>query len=164
MTPLGIDWVLLQEVKRDICFLFHEQTEHPRIDGDLAYGTFYRLPYWEFLTADIPPDDRAFVREGCLVMILAMAWDLIQHSGSFLADRIETCRLAVTGVEAEDERTATLLATVRLALDTAERGEAADDRLEELSVWVNATVICGYFQRTAAELVIAHQRLKPPLA
>lgn len=156
------DWDTFWKVERDICFLFHELSEYPGIRGDLSYGSLYSLPYWEFLNLrgpNIHDDDRCFIRDGCLVMILAMSWDIIDGSGSYLKDKIGLCRQAISELEAEDERTKKLLHVVRLALSVAEQGHSRNDELSELSVWVNYEYVHGYFRRMADESQAEHKRV-----
>lgn len=156
------DWDLFWKVERDICFLFHELSEYAGINGDLSYGSLYNLPYWKFLNLrgpNIHDESRRFIRDGCLVMILAMSWDVIDGSGSYLKDKIGLCRQAISELEAEDERMEKLLHVVRLALIVAELGQRGNDHLSELSVWVNYEYVHGYFRRMADESQSEHERI-----
>lgn len=144
------DWVLLQQVERDICLLYHQLADYSYIMGDLYYGSVFGLPYWEYL--DFPGSgitDRDFVRDGCLVMLLAMAWDVIDGSGAHIHPHIATCRNAVSGLICEEEDTEKLAHAVRLALDVAERGGPQSPELIELSSWVHKRYVRGYFRRVA---------------
>jgi hypothetical protein len=155
-------WDVFWKVERDICFLYHELSEYAGIMGDLAYGSLYTLPYWEFLNlqgSNIEDEDRCFIRDGCLVMILAMSWDIIAGSGSHLKGKIGLCRQAVGELEAEDERTEKLIRVVSSALDIAEQGHGTNKEIEELSVWVNYEYVHGYFRRMANESQSEHERV-----
>lgn len=152
--PDTTDWTLLEKVKRDICFLYHELAEYSGIMGDLSYAHIYTLPYWDFVDLQIPrlhETDRRFIRDGCLIMILAMAWDVIDGSGSYLQDKYAVCRAAIERVKAEDERTAVLLQTATLALDAAEQGRRRDSVLVELAIWANREYVQGYFRSALKE-------------
>src|SRR5712691_1560834 len=82
----SVDWVLKQQVERDICLLYHQLADYSYIMGDLYYGPVFGLPYWEYLDfPDLDGADREFLRDGCLVMILAMAWDQIDGSGVYIS-------------------------------------------------------------------------------
>lgn len=159
MTKISAGWEVIWQVDRDICFLYHLLAEFPGIDGDQAYGHLFILPYWEFLDLDLEEDESRFVREGCLVMILAMAWDLLDGSGTYLQPHLEACLAAVRAVDEADVRTARLVRTVLRALDSAQRGERATEDLRREAVWVNRTFVLGYFQKLAASLDAAHRQL-----
>ncbi len=164
------EWEDYEKVERDICYLYHELSEYAGINGDLSFGSFYAIPYWEYLNLQDPnmhEDERGFIQNGCLVMLLAMATDIIDGSGTYLADKIEPCIEAVSQIVPEDRNTAALVRTVLLSLEQARKGFARQqhrvelDELEELSVWVNYQYVQGYFQRKADELKIAHGAALP---
>jgi hypothetical protein len=131
--------------------------------GDLAYGSRYTLPYWEFLNLqgpNITDENRCFIRDGCLVMILAMSWDIMDGSGSHLKGKIDLCRQAIGELEAENDRTAKLIRVVSLALDMAEQGHCRNDEIGESSVWVNYEYVHGYFRRMAGQSQAEHKRVR----
>ena len=149
-----IDWTNVWEVERDICYLYHELSEVQGIDGDLAYGTIYAQPYWQFLDLSafqMPEAERRFITEGCLIFILAMAWDVIDGSGSYISDKLVRCQQAIDKLIATDDNERKLVLTVKLALSAAATGAGTSDQLEALSDWVNRTYICGYFERKIVE-------------
>jgi hypothetical protein len=146
------DWVLKQQVERDICLLYHQLSNYSYIMGDLYYGSVFAFPYWEYL--DLPgldPDDGEFIRNGCLVMILAMAWEHIDHSTGRIHRDIPAIREAVEGLECTDEDTGKLIRAVRLALDVAERDDTETPELVELSDWVHKRYVRGYFRHIVQE-------------
>ena len=146
-----VDWVLVQQVERDICLLYHQLAEYSFIMGDLYYGNVYALPYWNFLdTPGLPDEKHEFIRTGCLVMILAMAWDEIDGSGTYLAKFAKPCTEALRRFEAADESSKRLLAIVRDAVIAAAEGNCPDD-LFARSVWVHETFVRGYFKEIARE-------------
>lgn len=155
-------WKQIWQVERDICYLYHELSEYSGIMGDLAYGSCYAQPYWEFLHLNVrqmPEEERCFIRDGCLVMLLAMAWDVIDGSGCYLMKHLSPCQQAVAVIVAENERTERLVEAVRIALEAVEKGSQGGEplrgaplwHLEDLSVWVNREIVGGYFQQKAAE-------------
>ena len=133
-------WDLWWKVERDICFLYYELAQHAGVTGDLAYGLIYNLPYWEFLNLRDPSmseGESRFIRDGCLVMVLAMAWDIIDGSGSELKGKFGFWREAVAELEAEDVRTEKLIQIINLALDIAEQGHSRNKELEDRNVSVS---------------------------
>jgi hypothetical protein len=155
-------WDLFWKVERDICFLYHELSEYGGIMGDLSYGSLYTLPYWEFLNLhgpNITDEERRFIRDGCLVMILAMSWDVIDGSGTYLKGKIDLCRQAIVELQPENERTAKLIRAVLLALAIAEQDQGENQEIGELSIWVNYEYIHGYFRQMAGESQAIHERI-----
>lgn len=155
-----IDWELQQQLKRDICLMYHEQSEYPSIDGDLAYHLLYTLPYWDLLDLKVHPEDREFFRDGCLVIIYAMAWDLIQGSGTYLSPWIDQCRSAVSQLQIDDESGRKLKGAVLEALDAGRADEKRKEELLKTAVWVNYTFVRGYFQKMADKLSCLHERVR----
>jgi hypothetical protein len=120
--------------------------------GDLYYGSVFALPYWEFLNiSGVDPMDQEFIRDGCLVMILAMAWDQIDGSGAYINDKIAACEAALAKIKTTDERTQKLIRTVRQALEIAQQEKPRTEELEELSMWVHKEYVEGYFRRIVEE-------------
>jgi hypothetical protein len=146
------DWVLKQHVERDICLLYRQLANYSYIMGDLYYGPVFALPYWEYL--DLPgldDDDRKFIRDGCLVMILAMTSDLIDGSGHYLRPHVASCEAALNNLTCDDEDTSKLVHTVKLALHSAIKGESESQELADRSLWVHKRYVRGYFERIAKE-------------
>lgn len=144
----NIDWVKIQQIERDICLLYHQLAEYSYIMGDLYYGSVFALPYWEFLDLDnLEQDEKDFIRDGCLVMILAMAWDFIDGSGSYINPYISACQKAISKVIPFDEKTEKLIHTVKLAIDTVDQEEPEPDELGELSSWGYKEYVEGYFRK-----------------
>lgn len=146
------DWVQLQKVERDICLLYHQLAEYSYVMSDLYYGSVFAEPYWRYL--DVPAleqEERAFIRDGCLVMILAMATQMTDGSGAYLHPFLSECRAAVERAGSPDERTGQLLRTVRLALELAESGQQETPELVDLSQWVHREYVQGYFRSRVHE-------------
>lgn len=147
-----VDWVLVQQIERDICLLYHQLAEYSYIMGDLYYGNVYTFPYWEYLDLSrLDESQRSFVRDGCLVMILAMCWDQIDGSGAYIENHLAACAASVSTVNVQDEDTRKLVGTVSLALRLVKEGSAESQELIDLSSWVHETYVKGYFRRTARE-------------
>ena len=152
MSNASADWVLKQQIERDICLLFHQLSNYSYIMGDLYYGSVFSLPYWEYLDfSGLEKGDGNFLRDGCLVMILSMAWDRIDGGGAYISQFISLCQNAVTSLVCDDEDTQKLARTVQLALTIAEQSGPETSELQELSAWVYKHYVRGYFRRVAQE-------------
>ena len=151
------DWVSIKHVERDICLCFHELAEYGAIIGDLDYGRVYGLDYWQYLDVDGWGDveREQFIRNGCLVLILAMCWDEIDGSGTYIAPRIPECRDAIRSIAPEDPVGSRLREIVLRALDGAEVGKEPEGLLKD-SGWVYKAVVNEYFRTR-----IHHHETKP---
>lgn len=147
------DSCTIQQVERDICLVYHQLADYSYIMGDLDFGTVFKLHYWNFLDVpDIELGRQRFLREGCLVMILTMAWDLLDGSGTWFSPYISICKKAVSKLIPEDDRISKLINTVKMALDNAENGIYESKELAESSQWVHREFIMGYFQQMVHKL------------
>lgn len=145
------DWIEIQKVERDICFLYHQIEPYQSIMGDLNYEELYPRPYWFYLDLDSEKDRDHFVRDGCLVMILAMAWEAIDGSGGYVFPHIQACRNAIENLTLEDERITKIVETVNLALDYAESSTPEDEQIQDLSSWVYDEVVGNYFRSRTSQ-------------
>ena len=146
------DWVKVQEIERDICLLYHQLSDYSYIMGDLYWGSVYQLPYWEYLDLQWLDDEkRIFIRDGCLVMILTMLWEMLDDAGSFIEPNLKVCQEAVSQLKMEDSKSTTLLKAVKMALDCAVSNTSIPKELSELSIWVHREYVMGYFQKMAEE-------------
>lgn len=147
-----MDEVKLQQVERDICLLYHQLADYCYIMEDLDYATLYTLPYWEFLNIpNVEPERRAFVREGCLVLLLAMAGELIAGTGSYLTPYLQLCQTAVNALIPEDERAAKLIDAVKMALREAVNQRPESEELGTRSQWVHREFVMGYYRKKVKE-------------
>ena len=148
-------WVELQEIERDICLLYHQLSDYSYIMGDLYYGKVYALRYWDFLEVEgIEPDRQSFIREGCLIMILAMSWDMIEGSGAFLKPHLAEVSAAMEDCSPEDERARKLLVLVKLAVELASDDRSETEKtaeLVDLSNWAHREFVRGYFRTIARD-------------
>lgn len=144
------DWAEVQELERDVLLLYHQLSEYSNIMGDLYYGDVFALPYWEYLNpTGLDPERGEFIQQGCLVMLLAMAWDRIDGSGDYLDKHREAIheRLrACLPLSAQSER---VLAHVRAAVAAPESPAPEPRGLREESGWVHQAVVRGYFAKKA---------------
>ena len=147
-----LDWVLKQKVEADICLLYHQLADYSYIMGDLYYGDVFSLPYWEFLDwQSIDKDDRSFIRDGCLVMILAMCCEYIDGSGTYIHHYLKVCQRNLSRVAPDDEKSNRLLTTVRLAVQLAQEGKPESKELTEAMIWVHREYVRGYFRKRVHE-------------
>lgn len=144
-----VDWVLKQQIEKDICLLYHQTAEYSWLMDDLYYGSVFALPYWEFLNFQgLNDDERIFIRDGCLVMILAMCMECIGGSGAYIHDEIETCQRSISFLTPEDENAAQLIQTVNLALQSAKViGNKGTQELTDFSSWVYRHYVQGCFRK-----------------
>ena len=88
------------------------------------------------------------------MFILAMAWDIIDGSGTYLLDHMDSCTKAVENIQPQDANMKQLIVTVKLALTLTRRpinqSSEAVQELSELSVWANKTFVKGYFASKVA--------------
>jgi hypothetical protein len=142
------DWCEVQELERDILLLYHQLAEYSYVMGDLYYGNVFALPYWNYLDPVGLDEDRAvFVQQGCLVMLLAMAWDQIDGSGGYLEKFRPDVEAALAACAPLDDDSRRLLACVNLAVRTATSPSArAPQELVTESAWVHESVVRGYFR------------------
>ena len=143
-------WIELQKVERDICMLYHQLSDYRSIIGGLYFGEVYDLPYWAYLNVeDIEESRRLFITHGCLVMLLAMSWQMLDGSGGYLWRFLKEARTAVDACATTDERTLKLLAAVKLALELAAERRDATPELYEQSHWAYREFVNRYFEEAA---------------
>ena len=149
----GVDpWVELQQVERDICLLYHQLSDYDYLMSDLDFGRVFSRRYWDYLDIEleeIPSDQRSFIQQGCLVMILAMATDLIEDSGNHLESYLAEVSAAVDACIPLDERTGKLRTVVELALTKVVADQGEMDDLLALSSWAHREFVGGYFTERA---------------
>jgi len=116
MEQQSANWVLKQQLERDICLLYHQLANYSYIMGDLYYGDVFALAYWDHLQLPAIDDaDRDFIRDGCLVMILAMASECIDGTGSYLRPHVPQCRAKLERLSTADSDADKLIGIVRRA-------------------------------------------------
>ena len=151
MEPATVDdWAEVQELERDITLLYHQLAPYGGVMGDLDYGSVFSLPYWDYvLPTGLKDADRfAFVQRGCLMMILAMAWDMICGSGCYLERHMDRCERAVATIKPQDPTTEKLVSVVRSAL-VAAKLERQSEELDAEVGWAYRIVVRQYFKERA---------------
>lgn len=145
--------VILQQIEKDICYLYFQLSSYSFIMGDLCYKEIYNLPYWNFINIIESQSDekQSFIREGCLIMILAMAWEVIDGAGSYIMDKIEDVFHCLELFEPSNERESKLFNIVISALKYAKSNEGNLDLLNEQSTWVHNEHIRNHFRNIAID-------------
>ena len=133
-------------VEQDICYLYHELSEYGSIMEDLDYAGTYSRPYWNYLNLPLAQDANHFVRDGCLILILCMARDLIEGQANQLAASIETCRSQIDTIAPDSERTLKVIDIVRKAVVCAESECKPNSVMDEEVQWAYDTVVAQYFR------------------
>lgn len=155
------DFADVQRIEKDILLLYHQLADYNYIMGDLYWGDVYSLPYWEYLEPVFLEDHQAmFIKNGCLVMILAMAWEKIDGAGSYIDSYIEPIEKAIETFVALDEEQWRLLNAVRLAISEV-KGKTlidASNKLQDETHWVAHEIVGGYFIANARQF--EHAKLR----
>ncbi len=139
------DWREVRELVRDIAYLYHKLAEYKDVMGDLDYKLL-SLPYWEYVRPiGLKGDAFRFVQQGCLMMILAMAWDLIDGSGAYLAQHLSECIDAVKFLASEDATTQDLIGVVQRALVAAQSAGSGNE-FPTGSTWAYEHIVRPYFR------------------
>ena len=124
------DWAEVQEIERDIIYLYHEVAPYNHIMSDLYWGSVFKLPYWEYVDpSGLDYDQMRFIGDGCLVMLLTMAWQRIETAGWYIDPHIPLCRSAISQIVCIDTETRKLIRTVDLALTLAEGTMRAEEEI-----------------------------------
>lgn len=123
--------------------------------GDLYYGDVYSLPYWEYLVVStLEPDQQQFIRNGCLVMLYAMASAVLDGSDSYLTinrKRYSDAEAAVRALPSFNPDTDRLVSAISGAFklidenrfDTEESPEVQD--IVSVSTWIHKRFVRQYF-------------------
>ena len=153
-----VDWVLYQRLCRDVCFLYHELAARSYVTGDLDYANIYSLPYWDhLLEIDTGGRDDEFLKNGLLMILLAMIWDELDESGVWISNFLPAVKDALAFHVAESSDSVRLFAIVQRGLELIERKSPADASMREESHWAHETFVRGYFRRWAQKFD-SHQR------
>ena len=157
----GTDWCAVQAIERDICLLFHQLANYSYIMGDLYYGDVFSLEYWHFLQLPgVEPERQQFIRTGCLVMLYAMASEVLDGSGSYLTmdrKRYSEAKAAVRALPSFDPDTDRLVAAVSGAFKLIDENRCDNDVSPEMqdvvaaSTWIHKRFVRQYFIGRAAD-------------
>ena len=151
----GTDWCAVQTIERDICLLFHQLSDYSYIMGDLYYGNVFSLEYWQFLQLPgVEPERQQFIRTGCLVMLYAMASEVLDGSGAYLTmdrRRYSDAKAAVRVLPSFDTDTDRLVAAVSGAFKLIDEKRFDNEDSPEVqevvaaSTWIHERFVRQYF-------------------
>lgn len=129
--------------------------------GDLYYGDVFGLPYWDFLQLEgLEPERQAFIRQGCLVFLFAMASELLDGSGSYLkleGDRYAAAKAAVARLPQCGDDTDRLVDAVSKSFALIDAGGDSFDQSDEAqeiavaTTWIHERFVREYFQSRSRE-------------
>ncbi|MDF9828327.1 hypothetical protein M2103_002432 [Ereboglobus sp. PH5-5] len=157
------DWVALQKLEADICLFYQQQAHYSHVMGDLYYGDVYSLPYWEMLSLeDLDGERLEFVQSGCLMILLAMSWELIDGSGSYLMPHVSEALAGVRASKPATSRVARLRQHVEDILSYLQDKRPSLSAVEEerewfgfvdTSQWAHREFVFGYFRNWCDEFI-----------
>lgn len=157
----GVDWVALQKIERDICLLYHQLAVYAGIMPDLYYGNVFGSPYWDYLNVpNIEHEQQAFIRNGCLVMLYAMAVEVLDGIGAYLVmdrTRFDAAKAAVRCLPQFDADTDRLIRVVRGSFKLIDEGKNSSDKspvaveVVDASAWIHDRFVKDYFVHRAKE-------------
>ena len=142
-------WDLIQRIEKDICFLYHQLSSYSYIMGDLCFNEYYNLAYWEYINVEFPlnKDELGFIKEGCLILILTMAWEQIDGAGYYINDKIEKIMNALEIFEPLNEKQSKLHDIVTLAVTYAKNPNTEKyNEINNKSDWVHQEFVRRYFR------------------
>jgi hypothetical protein len=151
----GVDWSAIQKIERDICLLYHQLADYSYVMGDLYYSTVYDSPYWDYLNVlEAEAERQEFIRHGGLVMIYAMASEVLDGSGAYLTmdrHRYKAIATAVNALPEFDTDTNRLIQAVRGALKLINEKRGSWEESPEVtnvvseSSWIHERYVRQYF-------------------
>ncbi len=157
------DWVAIQKLEADICLFYHQQASYSYVMGDLYYGDVYSLPYWELLSHNgLDGEQLEFLQSGCLMILLAMSWELLDGTGSYLMPHVSAALAGVRASKPATDRVARLRQHLEdilsylhdprpgLSAVEEERGCAG---FVDTSQWAHREFVFGYFRNWCDEFI-----------
>ena len=128
---------------------------------DLYYGNVFALDYWQFLQMPgVAPDRQEFICNGCLVMLYAMASEVLGGSGTYLTmdrKRYSAAKSAVAALPSLNSDTDKLVAAVSTAFALIDEQRFANEDTPEMqevvaaSSWIHERFVRQYFISRAAD-------------
>lgn len=91
------------------------------------------------------------MKNGLLMILLAMIWDEFDESGVSISPFLPSVKDALAFFAPTSDDGVRLLAAVEHGLDLIARKTGPDERLREDSGWAHATFVGGYFRRLAQQ-------------
>ncbi len=146
------NWILIQQIERDICYLYHQLSSYSNIMGDLYFDDIYDLPYWEFVNVSErelrkSEEDTNFFREGCLMLILTMAWERIAGAGTYINNKIDIILHYLKQFEPANKSQIKLLETCVSVVKYAQKADGNLEMITEKSNWAHKEFVRGYYRR-----------------
>lgn len=131
---------------RDVCYMYHELVGYRHMTGDLAYSTDFSTAYWDLINRT----DDSFVREGILVLFMAMLVDFFDESGDYILEHTEAISRALKNFVPESTEMLRLLEAVEYGLLLVATQQPRDDRYQSECSWVYEECVRGYFANNAS--------------
>ena len=159
-----IEWVELNQLKKDILWIFVENTTQLNSSFVPAYS--FQSNYWEYITLDgdewFYEEDKNFYKQGALIIILCITIEYIDTVGgeqdTFGQTQLNTISQYVHNFKSENTDQERLKNIVVLGLDIANSMTENDlknsgdyqhkdlDTFYSQTSWVDITFIKSYFQ------------------
>jgi len=137
--------IVYVNLQKDICYLYHVQSHFNELMSDLDFNNEFSLEYWSELNS-FSNEDEAFVKNGCMILILLMTLDKINGSGDSLTDVYNSCYDAVQLVTPFSESELKLKNLVLSILSKSNTKESISKNDENLLSWVYSEFVEGYFK------------------
>ena len=150
------DWVLIQKIERDICYIYHQLSRYNYIMGDLYYEEIFNIPYWEYVNNKFPEKHENFIHEGILIILLAMGWEIIDSSGYYLYDKLGKCIKILEDSKFNEKEINRLknitVQTLKYALlNDKNKSAEQEENLFKYSRWAHEHFIKKYFCEKTSE-------------
>ena len=142
--------IRVKQMERDICYFFHEQSSYSCLMPDLAWGETYVLPPWEFINLDakhyfLDDESVTFLRNGCLAMIITMAYGCIDGCDSYIHNRLAQCIAGVERLCPDDEDSIKLVEIAMEMLRAIAKGQYGSTKFDDHALWVHKNYVRKYF-------------------
>ena len=129
------------DIEKDICYLYHELAEYSGIMGDLDYHSTYNKDYWKYINVDCDP----FIREGSMILLLAMIWDWIDESGNIIETKIESYENSMSCFYPQSDNENRLIDLINNGLDIVQKKKDVDEKFSSDTGWAYNTYVREYF-------------------
>jgi len=138
--------------------MYHQLLDLPFLDGDLSYGSDFKLRYWQYLyPAESLSDQDAFITEGCLVMISGGASGITEGSGDpWSADDKISVRKAVCHARLKDNHLEKVRSVTQTIVDAAfdhgylSTDHPSYDEVADARYWLHENCVQAYFKAAVA--------------
>jgi len=142
--------IVALQLERDICSLFHRSARAKGTPDTGEFAALYSLPYWDYLDMrELEPARAAFIRRGCLMLILRLTREYLWGDASSFGETLLTCRSAVAALEPEQDRDRELCQITLLMLDEAAQGRGVTDSVFHQMNLVEDDILLDYFKGMA---------------